>query len=189
MKIAIYGREFHPSVIPYVQHLLNYLTAKRTELWIYDDFHQFLTQQIDCPNNFQIYHTNEQLPKDIAFMLSLGGDGTMLAAVSIVADSGIPVAGVNFGRLGFLAGLNKDEIESSLDAIMSGAFDIQKLALLSVRVPGTKLFGGSAFSLNDITIFKYDSSAMITVHAHLNGELLNAYWADFIIVATPTGST
>lgn len=189
MKIAIYGREFHPSVIPYVQHLLNYLTAKRAELWIYEDFHQFLAQQIDCPQTFHIYQTNRQLPKDTGFMLSLGGDGTMLAAVSIVADSGIPVAGINFGRLGFLAGINKDEIESSLDAIMDGAFDIQKRALLAVTASDAELFGGNPFALNDITIFKYDSSAMITVHAYLNGELLNAYWADGIIVATPTGST
>src|SRR5690606_30871756 len=104
-------------------------------------------------------------------------------------DSGIPVAGINFGRLGFLAGINKDEIEYALDAILNGAFDLQPRALLSVTAENTTLFGGKPFALNDITVFKSDSSAMITVHAHLNGELLNAYWADGIIVATPTGST
>lgn len=189
MKIAIYGREFHPSVIPYVQQLLDYLTAKSAELWIYDAFHHFLAGQLACPQHLHTYHSNAELPEDTGFMLSLGGDGTMLAAVSIVADSGIPVAGINFGRLGFLAGISKDEIEYALDAILDGAFELQPRALLSVTAENNALFGGKPFALNDITVFKYDSSAMITVHAYLNGELLNAYWADGIIVATPTGST
>lgn len=189
MKIAIYGREFHASVIPYVQHLLNYLNSKNTELWVYADFYAFLKEQVVCPGHFQIYSSNQQLPTDTGFMLSLGGDGTMLAAVSIVADSGIPVAGINFGRLGFLASINKDNIEHSLDAILNREYDLQKRAMLSVTAEGASLFNGNHFALNDITVFKSDSSAMITVHAYLNGELLNAYWADGIIVATPTGST
>lgn len=189
MKIAIYGREFHPSVIPYVQHLLNYLTSKQAELWIYTDFYDFLKEQVVCPQHLNTYNSNIQLPEGMEFMLSLGGDGTMLAAVSIVADSGIPVTGINFGRLGFLASINKDDIEHALDDILDGEYDIQKRALLSVTTEGTSLFDGNHFALNDITVFKSDSSAMITVHANLNGELLNAYWADGIIVATPTGST
>jgi len=189
MKIAVYGREFHPSVIPYVQHLFDLLIAKNTALWIYDEFHQFLQQQVNCPRQLHIFSTHRQLPDDIGFMLSLGGDGTMLGAVSIVGDSGIPVAGINFGRLGFLADINKDDIDESLEAILLGEFNIQKRTLLSVRSEQAALFGENHFALNDITLFKSDSSAMITVNAYLNGELLNAYWADGIIVATPTGST
>ncbi len=189
MKIAVYGREFHPSVIPYVQHLFDSLMSKNAELWIYADFHRFLEQQVHCPQQLNTYTTHHQLPGDIGFMLSLGGDGTMLAAVSIVGDSGIPVAGINFGRLGFLASINKDDIEASMNAIFNGEYNIQKRTLLSVQSKQAELFDGNHFALNDITLFKYDSSAMITVSAYLNGELLNAYWADGIIVATPTGST
>ncbi|SEK76203.1 NAD kinase [Parapedobacter koreensis] len=190
MKIAVYGREFHSSVVPYVQRLFDSLIAKNTELWIYKDFHEFLEQQVDCPQKLYTYATHDELPDDIGFMLSLGGDGTMLAAVSIVADSGIPVAGVNFGRLGFLADINKDDIDASLEAILMGEYNIQKRTLLSVKSDQrAPLFEGSHFALNDITLFKSDSSAMITVNVYLNGELLNAYWADGIIVATPTGST
>ncbi|WP_257670251.1 NAD kinase [Parapedobacter tibetensis] len=189
MKVAIYGREFHPSVIPYVQHLFDSLVAKDTELWIYEDFHQFLEQQVECPQKLNTYSIHHQLPDDIGFMLSLGGDGTMLAAVAIVGDSGIPVAGINFGRLGFLASINKDEIETSIDAILHGEYNIQKRTLLAVQSDQTALFDGNHFALNDITLFKYDSSAMITVKAYLDGESLNAYWADGIIAATPTGST
>ena len=189
MKIAVYGREFHPSVTPYVQHLFDLLIAKNAELWVYDDFHQSLEQQVDCPQKLNTYTDYHQLPENVSFMLSLGGDGTMLAAVSIVGDSGIPVAGINFGRLGFLASINKDEIDESIDAILRGEYNIQKRTLLSVQSSQATLFGDNHYALNDITLFKYDSSAMITVNAYLNGELLNAYWADGIIVATPTGST
>lgn len=189
MKIAVYGREFQPSVIPYVQHLFDLLIAKDAELWIYEDFRQFLRQQVAFSEELNSYANRSELPDDIGFMLSLGGDGTMLAAVAIVGDSGIPVAGVNFGRLGFLADINKDAIDPAMEAIFRGEYNIQKRTLLTVRSEQMTLFSGNPFALNDITLFKSDSSAMITVNAFLNGELLNAYWADGIIVATPTGST
>src|SRR5690606_6399511 len=189
MKIAVYGREFQPSVIPYVQHLFDLLIAKGAELWIYEDFQEFLRQQVAFSEELHSYSSRLQLPDDIGFMLSLGGDGTMLAAVSIVGDSGIPVAGVNFGRLGFLADINKDAIDAAMEAIFQGEYNIQKRTLLTVRSEQIPLFNDNPFALNDITLFKSDSSAMITVNAYLNGELLNAYWADGIIVATPTGST
>ncbi len=189
MKIAIYGREFHPSVIPYVQQLFGFLVSRKAELHIYDEFHQFLDQQGLCQEGFRTFSGNERLSPDFSFMLSLGGDGTMLAAVSIVGDSGVPVAGINFGRLGFLAGINKDDMEESISAILAGDYKMDRRTLLSVQSPDSDLFGKRHFALNDITVFKYDSSAMITVEAHLDGELLNAYWSDGLIIATPTGST
>ena len=190
MKIAVYGREFQPSVIPYVQHLFDSLASKGAALWIYSAFHGFLTeQQVLFPDGLHTYTSKEELPDDTGFMLCLGGDGTMLAAVSIVGDSGIPVAGINFGRLGFLADINKDDIDAAIDAILLGDYDIQSRTLVSVTADQLQLFDGNHFALNDVTLFKSDSSAMITVNAHLNGELLNAYWADGIIIATPTGST
>lgn len=190
MKIAVYGREFQASVIPYVQHLFDSLTTRGAELWIYGEFHDFLNQQqVVCPQGLNTYNAKEELPDDIGFMLSLGGDGTMLAAVSIVGDSGIPVAGINFGRLGFLADISKDDIDAAMEAILRGEYSIQARTLVSVESEQSSLFGGSHFALNDVTLFKSDSSAMITINAHVNGELLNAYWADGIIVATPTGST
>src|SRR5690606_39124437 len=146
-------------------------------------------QQVVCPQGLNTYNAKEELPDDIGFMLSLGGDGTMLAAVSIVGDSGIPVAGINFGRLGFLADISKDDIDAAMEAILRGEYSIQARTLVSVESEQSSLFGGSHFALNDVTLFKSDSSAMITINAHVNGELLNAYWADGIIVATPTGST
>src|SRR5690554_2027039 len=189
MKIAIYGREFHSSVIPYVRQLFGFLVSREAELHIFDQFHQFLDQQNLCQEGFHTFSGNKRLSQDFDLMLSLGGDGTMLAAVSIVGDSGIPVAGINFGRLGFLASIHKDDIEQSIGEILDGQYSLQQRALLSVTSDDMKLFEGNHYALNDIAVFKHESSAMITVRAYLNGDLLNAYWADGIIIATPTGST
>lgn len=187
--IAVYGREFQPSVIPYVQQLFDFLALRGVACWIYQPFQDFLGTQVACAKGAKTFVSRDQLPEDTKLMLSLGGDGTMLAAVSIVGDSGIPVAGINFGRLGFLASIHKDDIEQSIGEILDGQYSLQQRALLSVTSDDMKLFEGNHYALNDIAVFKHESSAMITVRAYLNGDLLNAYWADGIIIATPTGST
>lgn len=189
MRIAIYGREFQPSVIPHVKHLFEYLVDKNIEIWVYDPFHEFLLSQFECAFNFATYNTYQEIKDNIDIMLSLGGDGTMLSAVSLIKDSGIPIAGINFGRLGFLASINKNDFENAIDDILNQRFTIQKRVLLSVESEQINLFQGNHYALNDITVFRYDSSAMITVNARINGELLNSYWADGLIIATPTGST
>ncbi|WP_312192308.1 NAD kinase [Sphingobacterium sp.] len=189
MRIAIYGREFQPSVIAHVKHLFEYLVDKNVEIWVYDPFYKFLSTQFKCDFNFPTYNTYQEINEHIDIMLSLGGDGTMLSAVSLIKDSGIPIAGINFGRLGFLASINKNDFEDAIDTILDQRFTIQKRVLLSVESEQTDLFQGDHYALNDITVFRYDSSAMITVNARINGELLNSYWADGLIIATPTGST
>jgi len=191
MKIAIYGREFQDSVIQYVQELFDLLAREHVEIWVYQGFNEFLVNKIECKQATRFFSTYVDLPKDIAFMLSLGGDGTMLAAVSIIADSGIPVTGINFGRLGFLASINKDKIKEALGQLLNRNYDIEKRVLLATykKDEKGKVDEHLSFALNDITLIKKDSSAMITVNTYVNGELLNAYWADGLIVATPTGST
>lgn len=188
-KIAIFGRVFNSSVTPFVNHLIEYLIKREIEITVFDEFYDFLKKETNCPRHFTSFSTHEDLPKDVNFMLSLGGDGTMLAAVSIIKDSGIPIAGINFGRLGFLANIQKTEIESALNQILEGKYSIQQRALLSVEAKDKVLFEGENFALNDITVFRYDTSSMITVDAKIDNELLNSYWADGLIVATPTGST
>lgn len=188
-KIAIFGRVFNSSVTPYVKNLFDYLNSKNIQIVIYDEFYDFLLQNSNCPQGIATFSNHDDLPKDIDFLLSLGGDGTMLAAVSIVRDSGIPIAGINLGRLGFLANIQKNNIVEALEQILSNNYQIQKRALLAVKANNKELFDGENFALNDITVFRYDTSSMITVDATLNNELLNSYWADGLIIATPTGST
>jgi len=188
-SIAIYGRAFNSSVVPSVEQLFSYLKEKDITIYIYSDFYDFLKEQFDCPNNFLRYYSHQDLPEDISFLLSLGGDGTMLSAVSQVRDSGIPIAGINFGRLGFLASIHKTKMIEALDDIFAGNYTLQSRDLIEVNSGNQQIFGDTNFALNDITVFRHDTSSMITIHVTLNGELLNSYWADGIIIATPTGST
>ena len=189
LKIAVFGRVFNASITPYIEQLFEYLEKRNIEVVVHQEFYDYMLQNTSYSNHLKTFSSHLDLPKDISFLLSLGGDGTMLAAVSIIRDSGIPIAGINFGRLGFLAHIQKNEVEAALNAIINKEYKIQKRALLQVTSPQKDLFGGDNFALNDITVFRFDSSAMITVDATLDGELLNSYWADGLIIATPTGST
>jgi len=189
LSIAVYGREFNQSVIGYVGELFTYLRERNVQVYIYHDFHTFLKKLCKVDFKFKKFKTHKDLPKDISFMLSLGGDGTMLSAATLIGDSGIPIAGINFGRLGFLANISKNKIEEALDQILNNQYTVQPRALLQVESSDGTIKAGVSNALNDITVFRYDSSAMITVHAVLNGELLNSYWSDGLIIATPTGST
>jgi len=188
MKIAIFGLAYQSPVTPYVEHLFQLLKTNNVKIWVYKDFDEFLSGQMEMGER-STFSDRVELPPDIAFMLSLGGDGTMLSAVSLLRNSEIPVTGINLGRLGFLASINKENIEPALKALINKEYTIQKRTLLSVDAEGRELFEGDSFALNDITVLKRGSSAMITVSVYLNEELLNAYWADGIIFATPTGST
>lgn len=189
IKIAIFGKIFNSTVISYVDHLFHYLVQRDVKISVHAEFYDFLLKNDFSLQNIETFTDHEDLPKDISFLLSLGGDGTMLAAVSIIRDSGIPIAGINFGRLGFLANIQKNEIESALNQILNKQFHIQERALLLVESDYKELFKGENFALNDITVFRFDSSSMITIDAKIDDELLNSYWADGLIIATPTGST
>lgn len=189
MKIAIYGRPFQASVSSYALQLFKLLEQRGLEVWVFEPFQQFLTSEHGIAHRHPSYNNTQDLPKDISFMLSMGGDGTMLAAVSIIGAANIPITGINLGRLGFLASINKDDIERALDAILAKAYTIEERTLLCVKTADTQVFGEAGFALNDVTLIKKDTSAMITLTVYLNGEFLNEYWADGLIIATPTGST
>lgn len=136
---------------------------------------------------FQTFEPGEVLRKTDMFF-SLGGDGTLLESVTHVGKTGIPIFGINTGRLGFLATIGREEIDEAMDMIFRKEYDIDERVLLSLH-SDRDLFGGFRYALNDFTLVRKDSSSMITVHTFIDGEFLNSYWADGIIVATPTGST
>lgn len=139
-------------------------------------------------SDIESFQSSSDLKSGIDLALSVGGDGTFISTVSYVRDSGVPIAGINLGRLGFLATISPEEIEERLDLVKSGSFLIQERHLLKVDTP-SELFGTDNYAVNELTIGKRDTASMITVHAHLNGNFLNSYWADGLIVSTPTGST
>jgi NAD+ kinase len=188
MKIGIYSRQFNDTVLPYVQQVFNALVQHQVDIYIYQDLDQSLSGKVTINSEYKTFTKGQPLNGVIDVLLTLGGDGTLLDTVSFIRDSGIPVIGINFGRLGFLASINKDDIAAAIHAVVNKQFTLDNRVLLSIE-SDSKVFGDDNFALNDITFHKRDDSAMITIHAYLNGEPLNSYWADGIVVSTPTGST
>jgi NAD+ kinase len=188
MRIAIYGRPFNDlAVIPYIQQVFDSLAQHNAEIYVHQQLHDYLEGKI-VNVKYHVLQNHGFIRKHIDVFLTLGGDGTLLDMVTLIRDTGIPVIGINFGRLGFLASVNKSDIAAAIYAVMHKDFTLDKRELLQID-SDEKIFGDDNFALNDATFHKRDDAAMITIHASLNGEFLNSYWGDGIIISTSTGST
>jgi NAD+ kinase len=187
MKIGIYSRVMKPEHRSYVQGLLRALKENGYTTVLHSDYGKQLQSENLEALSGQTFNNHEDV-KGLDLMLAIGGDGTLLDTVQFVRDSRVPVAGINMGRLGFLADIHKDQIASLLDAINKKTYKIEERTLISVEA-NKPVFNDVNFGLNEFAIHKTDSSAMIVIHVYLNGEFLNSFWADGLIVATPTGST
>lgn len=187
MKIAVYGRTIENNRSAAVQELFNLLGKESASVCIHKPLFDFIKDQIRLPSHVSFFSTNEELLARADYLFSLGGDGTLLETLSLVRDSGIPVVGINTGRLGFLSSISKDESAIALKSLREGKFDIEKKELLFLDCPA--LFSDLPYALNEITILKNDTSSMVTIHVYMNEELLNSYLCDGLIVATQTGST
>ena len=188
MKVALFGKAYSENQGSYLQLLIDELTNRDAELYIYEPYHKNIVDKIKFPGKVELYSKSSQIRGNIDVMFSVGGDGTLLDAVPIVRNSGIPILGINLGRLGFLSSVSKDEIKSAVDCIFSGDYYIDKRALLQLVQP-KGLFGNVNYALNDLTIYRNNAAALITVHVYVDDIFLNSYWGDGLIVSTPTGST
>lgn len=188
MKIAIYGIEFSMDFLPNIQSLFQKLEECNCELYVHRDFANFLDKNAGLSaNKFQYFDHDQGIPEGIEFLFSLGGDGTFLESVRLAGKRGIPIIGINTGRLGFLANIARDGIEESLDMLFRGNYTIEERSLIQLDTNFGPL-GQINTALNEVTIHK-KSISMITIQAELDGEFLNSYWADGLIISTPTGST
>ncbi|MEO7446108.1 MAG: NAD kinase [Ferruginibacter sp.] len=188
MRIAIYSRGIENNQIEDISFLLEELVKHGAEPVFYQDFFNQFYSAVEITGVYSTFNSFSDLDLSIDCMISLGGDGTMLDTVTLVKDSGIPVLGINYGRLGFLANIGREEIFSAIEALVNRKYVLDKRTLihLDADVP---LFGDTPYALNEFSLHKKDTSPMIKIHTYLNGEFLNTYWADGLIVATPTGST
>lgn len=187
MKIGVHGKDFGPGQRDLIRYVFELLAKSSSEIVV---SHQYFSSILDKLNGLQglkTYQPGDDL-KHLDTMLTLGGDGTLLEAVTHVGCAGVPILGINTGRLGFLATTAKDSIESALEAMFSQDYDFDERTLIHLD-SNNDLFDGLNFALNDFTILKKDTSSMIVVHTYIDGEFLNSYWADGVIVSTPTGST
>ncbi|PKV62554.1 NAD kinase [Pontibacter ramchanderi] len=187
MKIAILGKPFDEEYGPFIQNLFDELQRRNTELLVVEHFSLFLQNRIHLPSGIATFNRGDSLA-GVDFVLSLGGDGTLLDTVTYVGALQIPILGINTGRLGFLATIAHDSINLALDALFKGHYTFDDRALIRVD-SDLEIFDGINFGLNEFSLLKRDSSSMIAVHAYIDGEYLNTYWADGLVVATPTGST
>ena len=188
MKVAIYSRGLDIEQESSFQYLLQELSRHQIQIVVFRQLIDIYTIPESIKHKLETFEKAADLDQTINCLISLGGDGTMLDAVTLVKNTGIPLLGVNFGRLGFLANINKEELTQAVDAILNRTYVIDKRTLVHVDA-NIPLFGDAPFALNEFAIHKRDTSPMIKIHTYLNGEFLNSYWADGLIVATPTGST
>jgi len=187
-KFAIYGREFTEAFDQKIINFFELLDRNNAEYSVFAPFADFLHQRIDLRKDVTVFDRESFSPSEFDIMLSIGGDGTMLDATTFVRDSNLPILGLNTGRLGFLSSINLSQIEEAMRDIFKGSYMIDKRNLLKVESE-KEIFGDENFALNELTIHKKDTQSMIVIHVYVDGKYVNTYWADGIIIATPTGST
>ncbi|MEI7421550.1 MAG: NAD kinase [Prolixibacteraceae bacterium] len=188
MRIALFGWNIAPIFRDSMVRLLNILHRHKTEVIVYQPFLEYLLQEVGMDvGQVDGFSTHQELI-GVDYFMSIGGDGTFLEAITFVRKSGIPMVGINSGRLGFLADIAQSELEFSMEQFFAGRFILQPRSLLKLENE-YGLFQSFPYALNEFTVHKQDSSQMITVHVEVGGDLLNSYWADGLIVSTPTGTT
>lgn len=188
MKIAIYSRgienDQHKDMASFLEELY---THKVEPVFFQDFFNQFYSA-VTIKGKYTTFNAAEDLDDSIDCIISLGGDGTLLDTVTLVQNKGIPVLGINYGRLGFLANIGREDLHTAISALAQRTYVTEKRTLIHVDA-NIPIFNNVPYALNEFTLQKKDSSSMIKINTYLNGEFLNTYWADGLIVATPTGST
>jgi len=189
MKVLIYGKSIIGSQLESVQLLFDLLNSEEAQVYIYEPYLKEIAGFINIRTPVgKINHYEELREKNIDFAFTLGGDGTILSAVTLIRDTGIPIMGINLGRLGFLASIEEKRIDQALQMLKQKRFRLENRSMLYLD-SSKPIFGENLFALNDFTVLKRDNSSMIIIHTYINGEFLTSYWADGLIVSTPTGST
>jgi NAD+ kinase len=190
MKVAIYGQYYQNSTEPIIKDIFVFFNRNHVEMIIEADFLKLLYEKKIVAKEYKTFSSHTELDNTFDMLLSIGGDGTILRAATLVRDSGIPILGVNAGRLGFLASVQKENIENFLQFVIEKKYTISPRSLLSLQcIPENEELKDLNFAMNEISVSRKDTTSMITIDTSLNDEHLNSYWADGLIIATPTGST
>ena len=188
MKVAVYSRVVEVNHPLEVQLFFDELIKQRIQPIVFAPYLEQIRSFVNIPDDMATFAESSDLDDTIDFLVSLGGDGTLLDTITLVRDKNIPVLGINFGRLGFLASIGKNDLKTAVTALSNRTIMIEKRSMVHLDA-NQDLFGEVPYALNEFAIHKTDTSPMIKIHTYLNGEFLNTYWADGLIVATPTGST
>ena len=189
MKVAVFGTTVSEGFTPVLNEFFGFLKANKIEVQIYQPFCTYLVDELKTvPFYTSIFNSFHDFNNNCDFIFSVGGDGTFLHSVLNIRNFNIPVIGVNSGRLGFLADISENQVQNALTQIFNRNYLLVERTMLEVNFKGQENLDFN-FALNEMTVLKTDTSSMINVYAYLDKELLNNYWADGLIIATPTGST
>ncbi len=188
MKIALFGKSFSGEQMPFFRLMLEKLQQSNVEILFYQPYYENVKTYFESISGSKLFNHHEDLPPDTNFLFSIGGDGTLLETLPLVRDSGIPVLGINMGRLGFLSSISKNELGSAIDMLLKGNYSLENRSLLLLEEPSS-LFTDIHYALNEVTIFRKETTSLIVIQVFVDDRFVNAYWADGLIVATPTGST
>ena len=188
MKIALFGHQFNTVHLKKILQMVDLLIKKNTDIQIHETLYYIIEPHLNQKKSLRLFNRYEQIDLDTKIMISLGGDGTLLDAATIIRDSGIPILGINIGKLGFLSSVSIDEAEEAINSVLNNKFELDKRTLVKLEDPAS-LFGGLNYGLNELTVIKRDTTTMITISVYVDNLFLNTYWADGIIISTPTGST
>ena len=189
MKIAVYGQSADKISKNIFLELLSISKSENIILLIEEKYNSILLQKSKVNHNHKLFSSYEDLDSEVDLMITIGGDGTLLRSITFVRDLGIPIIGINTGRLGFLATLNQELLNIELKKILKGEFNVEERSLLEVNIDNNDNFSDFNFALNEVSVGRKNTTSMIEIKTTLNGEYLNTYWADGLIVSTPTGST
>lgn len=189
MQVAVFGKVVKEADLPCIQSLFDALHEENINAFVFRAYLDQLKGKIVFRRDVGFFENHRDfIVRPLDYCITLGGDGTILAAIQYIRDNKVPILGINLGRLGFLAGIEKRRISQAVGLLKRGMYEVEHRSLLYLE-SNLPLFGDTPFALNDCTLLKRDTSSMITIHAFINGAYLNSYWADGVIVATPTGST
>jgi NAD+ kinase len=189
MKVAIFGQYYQNDTRPIIKDIFVFFNRSNVELVIEENFLKILYQEKIIEKTYNTFSSHDDLDSSFDILISIGGDGTILRAVTYVRDSGIPILGVNAGRLGFLAKVQKENIAAFLQIVLEKKYSISQRTLLSMESSSGETQGEINFAMNEVSVSRKATTSMVTIETYLNGEYLNSYWADGLIIATPTGST
>lgn len=190
MKIAIYGQYYQNSTEPIIKDIFVFFNKRNIEIVIESNFLALIQEKKIIEKEYKTFSSHTELDSSFDMLLSIGGDGTILRAATLVRNSGIPILGINAGRLGFLATVQKENIDKFLQMVLDKKYSLSKRTLLSLTsTPENDALKDINFAMNEVSVSRKDTTSMITIDTYLNGEILNSYWADGLIISTPTGST
>lgn len=188
MKIGLFGIEYYANYSNYYRQIIERLEKEGVAIAVYRPLYHLMKDDVDFENEVVLFSNYKEVKKNVNVLFSIGGDGTILSSVTFVRGAGIPILGINLGNLGFLSSTSKNEIDATITDVLNNNYILDKRELIRLNT-NEKLFGELNFALNEFAVHKKDNLSMVNIHVYINDIFLNTYWADGIIISTPTGST